>query len=139
MSSCGSPPVKTITISKRVVFGKPGASGGANANFISLIPDKLYSLAPLLRGLRMTIITESSTPNVTVQAAFRSRSNEETWGTAVTLGSAVQGDGTITGNWYTTRDNFRRELNIGVIVDKSTGTALEMAVVTAIIDYEMVT
>lgn len=134
--SC-QPPIRTVTVARRIVcFSLGGAAPAASALHV-LSPDELVQIAPTLAGLRVTITVENATAQCETKAAFEATNDGCTWETAIDLEVAAQGNRTNTTVWHTTTANFKRGIRVGVIVEQASGTNIESCKVTMTIDFEL--
>jgi hypothetical protein len=94
-------------------------------------------LAPTLAGIRVTITVENATASCATQAVFQTTSDGHTWANPVALDpSFVAGNRVATTTaWATSPGDFLRGIRIGLLVQQSSGTAVESCKVTMTVDF----
>ena len=129
------PLVHTIRTQTTTVFSKGGTSPGASDIFV-LSPDEVTQIAPILQGLRVTVIVENATAYFISQVYLQSTSDGITW-QSFSLESAQPDNRTTTTDWYSVQNNFKRGIRVGVVCSQENAiTAVQFARVTLIIDFE---
>jgi hypothetical protein len=136
--SCNST-VQTTTSQQRVVFSRSGATNQGVSSIFVLTPESLIQLAPSLSQLRVTLVTSNLSENAEVTPVIETTDDGCTWletTTQFTPGTWVDTDSVTTYSWWTAVDELKRGVRLGVKIRQSSGTALEGAVVQAVIDWE---
>jgi hypothetical protein len=119
------------------VFSKGGAAPAASEVFV-LSPKNIAQVAPLLAGVRTTVIVENATPDFVSQVVFQSTSDGETWENPVPLETPAADNRKFTTNWYSTPNSFKRGIRFGVIASQETGVStIQIARVTLILDLQL--
>lgn len=137
--ACNTPPVRTITVCRREPsWSKGGATDQGRSEVFVLSADSLVEVAALLKAVRATLTVENRTLNAEVEVVFQATNDGCTWEAPVVRSQAwVNADGTDTTPWYSTATNFKRGIRFGVRIRQATGTAVEMARVTLVLDLEL--
>lgn len=135
--SC-TPPIRTIRTATTTVFSKGGSSPGTSEIFV-LSPEEVEQIAPLLLGVRATVIVENATVDFMCQAVFQTTSDGNIWGNSVALEPSAVGDNRKdTTDWYTTLSNFKRGIRVGVLASQESGVStVQSGRVTLIIDFNL--
>lgn len=141
--SCAGPPIRTTSIARRVPVFSKGGTAPATSDIFVLSPEELDQLAPMLAGIRVTIKVENATANFQSEVVFQTTDDGCTWGDGSTIdavislegGTPVAGNRETTTNWYTTPSNFLRGVRIGVVASQESGTQLEQAWISMVVDF----
>lgn len=130
--------IKTTTIARRVVVFSLGTANPGTSPIHVLSPDQMVQIAPLLKAFRATVVVENASTNCETKAVFQATDDGITWGNSVGLeANFVAGNRTTTTDWYSDTANFKRGIQIGVLVQQSSViTTLEVCKVTMIVDLE---
>lgn len=120
------------------MFSKGGSAPGTSDPFV-VTPDAMVQIAPLLVGLRATIIVANATPDFMSRVGFQSTEDGCTWADPVYLEGAAVGDNrTFTTGWFTDQASFKRGIRVVVSASQETGVStVHMARVTVITDFQI--
>lgn len=128
-------PVRTLKTEKTLVFTKGGNAPGTSSLFV-LSPLQMTEIAPMLLGIRVTVIIDNATTDFMSRAAFQTTDDGGTWDSAVYLEPAMVGDDRRTTTaWYTDTSSFKRGIRVGLFVSQEAGiNVVQMAQAQLIID-----
>lgn len=137
--ACNTPPVRTITLARRVpVWSKGGSVDQGRSDVFVLSDVDIEQVAPLLKAVRATLTVENRTINAEVEVVFQATNDGNVWETPIVLSQAwVDVDGPDTTPGYSTATNFKRGIRFGVRIRQATGTAVESARVSLVVDLEL--
>lgn len=135
--SC-TPPIRTLTTVQRLVFSNGGNAPGTSGVFV-LSDDEMVEVAPLLLGVRVTVIISNATPDFMSQVVLQWTDDGCTWSNPINLESSPVGDDrTLTLAWYTTTADFRRGIRVGVRASQEAGVnAIQFGYAQFIIDLQL--
>ena len=131
--SC-SPSVQTYTFAIREVVFSKGGTAPATSDVFVLSPEKVEAIAPLIDKVRATTRVENITADCEVQPVYQVSDDGENWDTAVPFAAGFIGsNGYSTSDWATVA-NTKRAIRFGVLVQQKTGSTVESARVSLMID-----
>lgn len=100
--------------------------------------DNVTQIAPMLAAVRATLTVDNRTLNAEVEVVFQTTSDGISWEAPIVLSQAwVNMDTTDTTSWYSTTSNFKRGIRFGVRIRQASGTAVESARVSLVLDLEL--
>lgn len=135
MSGCSEAKVNTIVIADReVVFSEGSTSTPA---FHPFSPDAMEGIGAKLDACRMTVQVETRTPNGRVRGAFRTSEDGVAWSGPTSITTYVDNNGSLTGNWTGTPNDWKRFVQFGAEVVNLSGTAYEQLRVTLTLDLRL--
>ncbi len=134
-----TPPVRTVTAARyQPVWSKGGATNQGISEVFVFTGRNIMEIVPMLKAVRATLTVENRTINAEVEVVFQATNDGITWEAPIVLSQAwVNADTTDTTPWYTTVGNFKRGIRFGVRIRQATGTAVEMARVSLVLDLEL--
>lgn len=135
--SC-TPPVRSIVIARDVPIWSLGGTAPGTSDPFVLSGDDIMEIAPLLSALRATITISNLTPNGEVNILFQSTNDGVTWDAPQSLNPGpINQNGSVTTPWYTNAADFTRGIRIVADIGATSGTAVEMARISVVVDFEL--
>ena len=130
------PPIRT-TSSSRIVFSMGGSTVQGESAVFVFTSEAEMQIAPLLDAFRVTALVNARSAQLEFKLVYQYTDDGCTWSAAQSVDQGTWLTATTTSAWNTSTANFKRGIRVGVVVRQTTGTNVEMADLTLIIDWDL--
>ena len=131
----GCKSIQSITLTENETVYSLG--GGTPDNACVVSPQALQGIATKLNKVRGSLYPDGLTANARATLQYQTSADGGQWGTPVALTSTMSASGGETGDWNEPAAGFERFIRFIVTVGNTSGTAVELARASVIIDFDV--